>query len=368
MTTVADDKVYIGKHIIRTSDRGTFKRCRTLWDFTSKIRQDYEPNRTIRELHFGTAIHSGLEAFYDVKTWHLHNPSSGVILVARAQAAFREAFTPPMNRYGEPERDPEIVTEYNNDVQLGLAMLRDYLYYSLANDNFTPIYNEIEFEVVITTLDGSPLFCKCHSWPVVYQGRIDMVVRDQYGNYWIVDHKTISKLDGFDWLDMDPQGISYAWAIQHQLGISVAGVVYNQLLKSSPKEPKLLKSGKLSVDKSQNATYKTFTSAIDKHGLAVADYTDFLEYLKANERQYYRRIQVQHSQQAYETLGRHVAAEAEEMVNPELAIYPNASNFNCGRCAFRPPCQALHDGSDYEYILEEMYVKRGSKDVPLGTA
>src|SRR5947209_3560583 len=57
------------KLIIRTSDRAYFKRCRQLWDFTSKIRMNYEPLVQPRPLEFGTAIHRGLEVYYNPETW-----------------------------------------------------------------------------------------------------------------------------------------------------------------------------------------------------------------------------------------------------------------------------------------------------------
>ena len=53
------------KLIVRTSDRGTFRRCRELWNFTSKIRENWEYVPGVEALDFGTAIHAALEVYYD---------------------------------------------------------------------------------------------------------------------------------------------------------------------------------------------------------------------------------------------------------------------------------------------------------------
>jgi hypothetical protein len=52
------------KQIIRTSDRGRFKKCRQQWDFESPMRQGYRYAGGVKPLDFGIAMHVGLKTGY----------------------------------------------------------------------------------------------------------------------------------------------------------------------------------------------------------------------------------------------------------------------------------------------------------------
>ena len=47
-----------------------------------------------------------------------------------------------------------------------------------------------------------------------------------------------------------------------------------------------------------------------------------------------------------------LAAEALEVANPSLPLYPTPSPDNCGTCVFRAPCIAMNEGHDVAPILE----------------
>jgi hypothetical protein len=42
------------------------------------------------------------------------------------------------------------------------------------------------------------------------------------------------------------------------------------------------------------------------------------------------------------------------VLDPRKA-YPNPSPFNCNNCAFRNPCMAMEDGSDWKHIVDTQY-------------
>src|SRR5215471_11175705 len=54
---------------IHASDRGTFKRCRRKWDWSSPMRRNLQPNvemmRPDKNLWFGTGIHYALAQYYN---------------------------------------------------------------------------------------------------------------------------------------------------------------------------------------------------------------------------------------------------------------------------------------------------------------
>jgi hypothetical protein len=57
-----------------------------------------------------------------------------------------------------------------------------------------------------------------------------------------------------------------------------------------------------------------------------------------------------------ENAGKHLRMIAEEMLNPDVKLYPNPTGAkSCLQCAFRVPCIAADDGSDWQGILIDSY-------------
>lgn len=325
--------------IIRTSDRSYFKRCRQLWDFTSKIRGNWEPLQRYLAFDFGTAMHAGWEAYYDPETW-------GDLPTMRRNA--KEAFRLSYASISEKVKvgDLEFELNFNEAIDLGMRMLDYYFTWAPKVDNFTPLYREIEFEVPIPGLEGL----------AVYQGRIDLIVEDEYG-YWLVDHKTAAQFSSTQWLALDDQCSSYAWAIRKQLGLEVRGVIYNQARKKPPDLPNVLKNGTFSKNKQQDTTFELYLRAIREAGQEPHWYRDFLLFLKQNPKEFCRRTQVSYSPRTLDIVEQRIQKEAWDMIHDPL-IYPSPSPMNCNGCRFFAPCLALMEGADPEPILEENYVRR----------
>ncbi len=51
------------------------------------------------------------------------------------------------------------------------------------------------------------------------------------------------------------------------------------------------------------------------------------------------------------------------MLDPNLRIYPNPNRFTCMQCAFRSPCIAKNDGSDYEFLLNADFRQRTTVEI-----
>lgn len=283
-------------------------------------------------------MHAALQAYYDPLTWN--DPS-----LMRYNA--RQAFLLSIKEIGTKVKIGALEFEERFDElkELGLGMLEHYFLWAPSRDKFKPIYVEIEFEVPIPGLDG-----------VVYQGRIDLIVEDEYG-YWLVDHKTTAQLAQTEWLALDDQCSSYAWAIKQQLGLEVRGVIYNELRKKAPRKPSQLRSGALSVNKSQDTTYETYLSTLRELGYKEQAYASILQHLKANPKEFVRRTKVTYNPRTLQIVENRIRAEAITMLgNP--SIYPTPSRFNCNGCQFFAPCLAMHEGYDPQHILDEMYDKR----------
>lgn len=327
--------------IIRTSDRNQFRRCRQKWDFTSKMRMNYEYVPGIEPLDFGIAIHAAMEKYYDPVTWH-----DAPVKEALALGAFQQAMKEWKDRLRSSNQLEMQSDRWDELSKLGVGMLTGYFEWAPPRDaDIRPVYSEIEFEVPIPGTD------------YLYQGRIDLVVQDSEGLYWIWDHKTAATLGSTEHLELDPQTRSYSWAFQQMLRIPIAGVVYNELRKSAPHPPLELKNGGLSKNKAQLTSKALYRKEIKRLGLNGSDYEEFLNNFV--EPEYFRRTEVRYSGAEMERTEQAIVAEAHDMAEGP-AIYPNPDRFNCSSCAFRSPCLMREDGSDWKWYLESsgLYTKR----------
>jgi hypothetical protein len=342
--------------IIRTTERYNFKKCRVLWHFNSKNRRNKEPVRQDMNLVFGIAVHKGLEEYYSPEFWDQPNE-------IKSNRAILEYMVVRVEQYKlESEyMDDEQRMEFDEDTALG----REILYYycgteAPARDKFTPLLVEHDFQVPVLVPQGEvpprpfgavdgKLYYQGHA--VMYEGRIDLVAVGVNGEVWIIDHKTASRFDGkTTHLDIDPQVASYAWAMSFDMDI--AGVIYNQLLKSPPKTPRVLKSGFLSKDKRQNTTYDLYMEAIEEHGQDPMQYQDFLEYLRNSPNEYVNRKELHRSKLELERQGELIYYEAVDMLNSPR-IYPNPHFFECNRCPFSFPCLVAQEKGDVEFALSD---------------
>jgi len=372
------------KYIIRTSDRINFKSCRQAWNYGSKLRRNMEPVRLPAPLDFGTAVHAGLQTYYDPNTWSWDRD----LVQTAALSAFGRTNWNGLTRYEELRGPDELLRiEFIEREKLGLGMLKNYFAYSREHDKFTPMYVEVEFEVPIPVPPGLSLpsgFSRDENGdltklnedldyvPVVYQGRIDLVIIDEHGNYWIDDHKTAGQIraDVLAHLEMDEQMKSYVWAIQKQLGVKVKGVIYNELYKGIPEPPamnKVQRKGRwYSVNMSQDTSYDLYKKTVMEEDTAAYEaglYDTMLAFLLNQGNKYFRRSSVMYNDFELEFLGHQICLEAIDMLSNPL-IYPNPSRFKCGYCMFRAPCLANMDGSDESFVLNEMYTNR---DTPVGS-
>lgn len=359
----------MGKRIIRTSDRSTFRDCRQEWDWSSKIRQNLEPSERYAPFEDGTSWHNTLETYYDPTTWHLvGNPNTVEAVFHSARETLLDTHTKQIAQAislnGDQELPLERMEEYSDRLKMLQGMLEHYFVWAPTVDNFKPIKIEIEFEVPIYIYDdgftdGTPY--NIDGDEVVYQGRLDGIVQDPQGRYWILEHKTASQLGRTEWLELDAQCGSYAWAIQKQLGVKVAGIIYSQALKAAPKPPTMLvtkRQGRaFSVNKQQRTTYDLFKTELEKHGEPVQNYSEFLNYLRDQGNPFFRRIEVYRNAASLNYMGETIFMEAREMLNDPV-IYPSPGMFNCNFCRFREPCIAKQNGYDYQFILDELYTER----------
>jgi hypothetical protein len=391
-------------HSVHNSTVQSFLGCRRRWDLAT--RQMYYPLVTPKPLEFGSAFHKGMEKLYDPLTWDDKEVALGL-----AKQAFVEECKAQFSKYLKLNKgniDPSMRAEYNSRILLGISMLNYYgKYVSPETDrNFTPVKVEIPFEVPIRSPRDEYMFCKCEQcykrWvasdlaketiakctaeklhdcdpedhfqtmglPVTYGGRIDCLVQDTFGRYWVYDWKTAAQLSGTkarstEFMLLDTQITSYCWALW-TLGFPIAGFVYAEIKKAVPEEPEPMKNQRLgrwySVSKQMSTTaeiYKKTVEEGDPGGYAAGLYDDFIEYLKSDEGPRFSvRHEVHRNEAELRNAGINIWQIASEMVNPDLRVYPSPGRFACSFCAYQEPCLGMNRGEDYQYTLNTLFEKR----------
>lgn len=405
-------------HEIHTSERKSFRGCRRRWDWI--FRQYYYPKVTAKPLEFGVAFHNAMEVLYDPDKWKWDREVVLALAVKKFVDTCNEQRNRYLNERDEQYISNEDIEEdYDERVELGKGMLNYYAKEVAPqyDEGWTPLKVEVEFIVPIQNPDTDEfLYCTCDTcrrnflehqykvdpendyellqdpvskqwrlacngqghfpWEglvVVLAGRIDLLAEDQHGSYWIVDWKTAARLargdasgqDKDEFLDLDDQIGSYVMALRRKLGLNVRGFVYVELKKAFPSQPNRNKQPRLgrmySVSKSQAVDYDLYLKTVqegDKEAYEAGLYDEFLTYLKEEGVNFHGRYQMHKTDEELEEIERNLFAEASDMVNQNLRIYPNAGRFNCGFCAFRQPCLEKNRQGDYQYMLDTLFEKR----------
>lgn len=341
---VAEPKERIA--VIRTSDRMTFRRCRRKWGWSSHLRGNLGANEGQSPLWMGSGFHFALEDF------HGHNRFGHP---AEAFKAYHDA-----TRRHDPKMLPPDV---NDLLPLADGMLHYYAdQWLVARSPLKTFWFEGQPQVEVNfrvNIPFDPEKLAAYGYDrVVYSGTLDRVIEDENGLLWIVEYKTAKSIQTLH-LAKDSQVTSYCWAGNLLYGRPIAGVIYQQHRKDIPREPRFLASGKLSLDKSQLITHRSLRQVlINLYGeaqRAPAEAVELLNYLAKEEKpegdKFILRSKVERNQHQCETEGVKILLEAEEMLNPNLALYPNPDRSCAFMCSFNGPCESLDDGSDWQYEL-----------------
>jgi hypothetical protein len=314
-----------------------FKQCRQRWEFSSPLRQNLEPITPVDPLFFGIAIHEGLGAYYD--------PTS-----PRSASFGMATFAAHLDTWEQENKDmvdDERKLWLTNMRELGRGMLSYYFSWAAKNDDFEVIEVEEEFEVEIPGLPG-----------VGYTFRTDGLVKDKHDRLWLLEHKTTAQFaDNSDWLMMDDQVGTYLWGLFQAKGYEIEGCIYNSLKKKAPVHLEWLKSGRFSMNKSQDTTFDIALADIKLayEGKVPKQYHEFLDFLKFQKPNgFVKRELVRRNRREIEILGKSLRHEVMDMIN-DPHIYRSPGRQTCGWCPFIAPCLLKWEGGDVTSTIESMY-------------
>lgn len=316
------------ERIFTNSEFSAYQDCPQKWDF--KYQQLLDPKKENEHLTFGRLIHSALDLLY-TKGAH-----AAVYFIMEEKSKAIVSAT--------QDTDYEKIEE---QYTLAESMIKQYDAYRGIADDFTVEAVEKDFIVAIPTPAGNK------SNKFRYRFRPDALLR-RHGKLWLHEFKTTSSItnDYIANLALDEQVNRYCWAIEEALKEEVYGVVYTVLRKAIPKEPRILKSGDLSKDKSQGTTYDMYWAEIMKRGLNPADYTEILEALRSKENSYiYREDVIRNAQQKKDTASRLYTLASTMCTNAPIWKCPSR---DCGwKCPYRSLCI-----EDTDTLRELSFVKR----------
>jgi len=386
-------------HSIHNSGAKSFQSCRRRWDWI--YNGHHYPTVTAKPLEFGVAFHAAMEKLYDPITWHDREVAKS-LAIGTFVKTIDEQFIKFKKQNPELVND-EVAEDYNERTDLGIGMLKYYMnnVSDLYDQGLRPVKVEVAFEVPIRGPLGETIWCMCDvcwkrfqafinspanagnkftgdpviwrvtGWkglPVTYGGRIDCLMMDELGRYWIYDWKTAAMLlSNHDFLQIDTQITGYCWALW-SLGIPIAGFIYAEIKKAIPEEPEPHKKGMrrlgrlYSVSRNINTTYEMYLKTVQENDPSAYHgglYDDFLDFLKSPEGpKYHQRFQLTRNKNEMRNAGQDIYNLALDMVDPNTRIYPAPGKFNCQTCAFFEPCLGKNRGEDYQYTLDTLYEKR----------
>lgn len=336
--------------VIRTSDRISFRRCRRRWAWGSHLRANLGPLQNADPLWMGSGFHFALEDFHGDQRFG----SAAIAFEAYALASIEH------NRAKVPADWKALTT-------LATAMLDYYQNFWLRSRDplKTWYWNgkpqvEVNYRIEIPWERGHHGFDR-----VICSGTLDRVIVDEWGQLWIVEYKTAKAIQTLH-LGLDPQVTNYCWAGNQLYDRPIAGVIYQQHLKDIPEPPKILANGTISADKRQRTTRTLYRSAlINLYGdvlKAPKVNVDTLNHLTMKETQesdiFVRRNKAERNEHQCQAEGTKILMEAEEMLNPDLPLYPNPTRDCVYLCPFNGPCVGLDAGEDWEGELKALMVTR----------
>lgn len=351
--------------IIRTSDRINFKKCRRAWSWSSHLKENLGPKHLAAPLWFGSAIHYALEDFHGYKHFETAADAFRAYCIATSKQHLREL---PDDAPQHFELGTQMMDYYEN----GWLRTRkaDQTYWEvdpLTGEEIPQV--EVNFEIPIP-LEQFPMLealAQAHGADcVLYRGTIDRVAIDEYGRLWCVEYKTAKRAEHMHY-QTDPQVTTYVWAMRHIYpNHEIAGVVYQQFVKNKPEQPRILSSGLFSTASnlvtSANLYEPALVAMYGSVGLAPKKNRDFLVELMQKEDEdndkFIQRVYIERSEYTCEAEAQKILLELEDMLDPDLPLYPNPTR-DCSRmCSFLGACTAFDDGSDWQAILDDRFAER----------
>lgn len=346
------------KFEIHVSDMRAFSDCRQRWFWSSPLGMHLEPNTPNTFFFLGHVVHDALELFYTGKADTLEDAVRTSKAANMEIVQSQQKGTAWSHEVAALAKEMVLAEDMLYNYGLWIAE-RDYEGAPFSDSNLEFISMEQTWEIPAITPGGRG------SPRVYFAGRFDgLVRRKDTGELWLFETKTSANPKGLiRSLQNDNQATMYVMAAREIMDEPVMGILYNIILKKSPKMPAVLKNGLLSQAKGQQCSPELYREAIRQvhPQYSPADvnrmYGQILQVLE-DKAPYVQRLFIKRSEAHVDLFREEAHAQALEMVNPKTKVYPAPSAIKCGWCKFWEPCTARYRGEDATPYLEMDYRKR----------
>jgi hypothetical protein len=355
------------------ADRGAFKRCRRQWDFGARERQNLEPAEAAAP-DLELAVRDALAVYYFPGMWDWRR---SVVLPLVLQGLARSLG-------GQADA---------GDLAAGQALLGRYFEWAPGVDRFSPVQVETRFEVNLPDpAGGDRELVGADGRPIRYQGRVDLLAGDEHDRYWVVAHRLVDRFGTADELLLDEEPVAACWAMERFYpGMRIAGTVHNELrldLTGDPtgRPPPWRRRKRLGVGLRPTARRLRPADSPVGHERGLPQHEASgggrsLPYARRGAARArppgpvpvervgdgtFRRTRILRDRAELEAMGARLAAEALDMVDPGLNLYPSPAPEHCGACRFVAPCLATERGQDVAAVLRAGYRDRGPERVEPG--
>lgn len=356
-------RVIQGRQVVveHISEVMTYKKCRRLYHWSGRDRDNLEPRRAYSPFFIGRAVHHCIEQLYSEGT----PPYLALSKFLREELQERrKSVLWPIDR--------EVVRK---DTKLIKGLLTQYRAWAreyqgpYRDENLDYLAHELEFgsqlEPILLKVDGKPL----EPW-VAIAGTFDGLVRlKSDGRLLVPEYKTCRSVkERTALLPHDEQASTYAYAAQEWFGEPVAGILYTLICKKVAVKPAVTQTGLLSRNKNIDTTPEMYLRAIYQHHGQVSDrfveenYGGILEDLRIRD-PLIARLVIERSPQQIDLWVRELHATILEMVDDSKFPYATRT-WTCPRCFFSDPCKKV-DAGDTDgaaLVLELEYQKRKAFD------
>lgn len=329
---------------ISITEINSYLRCPRAWDLTSASRQSLRHKITPKIFFVvGSAVHEAIDA-----------QASGGDPLAAFETYVEKERRERVEYYEEQVGSSPYTSElkdFDESVELARLLVSQYFdHYTWENPlierDLKYIATEIPFSIPLPN-------------GVNFVGTFDGVATDirTESVFFLLENKTAARKPNIDLVRNSNQFVGYNWAFRALTGQTPAGTLYNGIWKNPIKEPRLLKNGSLSQDKSARVTLASFQKALQRGNHDPTKYLDYIQFLvereaNGDDRFFFRDIFTYSNQQLdnwFSDVLLPVSTEIAE--NPRS--YPNFTS--CDNCLVADLCTAMNLGEDVDRVKEARY-------------
>lgn len=308
----------------------TYRRCPQQWKY--KYLDRLQPKERKRAPYLGNWLHRALETYYEFGDWRIGH----------------KEYLKEWNSLFDEERE-ELSKKFGPLPDAVRRIIKSYIWYH-KHDGWKVLATEYEFEVLVGYFEVDGVRVEVHA-----NGRIDLIVEDQEGFIWVVDHKSTGSIpEPGAFHAMDPQLMLYPVGAKEEFG-RIAGIVYNYLRSRPPSIPKTNKDG--SISKRKIVTdFPTAMRFLKEKGFDPKDYSDFLRPLRKRS-VLLRRYRLPREPQVTKTIIRDFIATGKDIhLEKQRTSHVRNITKDCATmCAFHDLCKGELNGRNMDYLRKSRF-------------